>query len=175
MALAVSLIEPQIPPNAGSIARICAATGASLHLIQPLGFSLDDSRFKRGGLDYWESVDLWVHPHWRAFRHAVAPERCLYFSTHGTNSYLNAPYAPNSVLVFGSETLGMPQRILEKHPERIFRIPMDGAVRSLNLAVATGIVLYEAIRQLGIALDGVPAAVRTDALENTLDQNGTGR
>ncbi len=175
MALAVSLIEPQIPPNTGSIARLCAATGASLHLVQPLGFSLDDSRFKRGGLDYWDSVDLWLHPHWRAFRHAVSPERCLYFSTHGTNSYLNAPYTPNSVLVFGNETHGMPERILEKHPEQTFRIPMDEAVRSLNLAAATAIVLYEAIRQLGIALEPVPVTARTDALANTLDQNGTGR
>jgi len=175
MALGVSLVEPQIPPNTGSIARLCAATGASLHLIQPLGFSLDDPRYKRGGLDYWESVDLWLHPSWRAFRHAVAPQRCLYFSTHGTNSYLNAPYAPNSVLVFGNETHGMPERILEKHPERTFRIPMDEAVRSLNLAAATGIVLYEAIRQLGIALQPATVTARANALENTLDQDGTGR
>jgi tRNA (cytidine/uridine-2'-O-)-methyltransferase len=153
MALSVALIEPQIPPNTGNIARLCAATDATLHLIGPLGFSLEDERLRRAGLDYWEDVDLWLHPGWSAFRSAVRRERCLYFSSHGSRSYLEAPYADNSVLVFGNETSGMPRRILEKHPERIFRIPMRNTVRNLNLATATGIVLFEAIRQLGIRLD----------------------
>jgi tRNA (cytidine/uridine-2'-O-)-methyltransferase len=175
MALAIALIEPQIPPNTGSIARLCAATGASLHLVRPLGFSLEDHRLKRAGLDYWDAVDLWIHPHWHAFRHAVARDRCLYFSTHGTRSYLAAPYAPNSVLVFGNETKGMPERIREKHPERVFRIPMGEAVRSLNLAASAGIVLYEAIRRLEIPIEAAPAGVRTEAPANTLDQDGMGR
>jgi tRNA (cytidine/uridine-2'-O-)-methyltransferase len=153
MGLAIALIEPQIPPNTGNIARMCAATDTALHLIEPLGFGLDDARLRRAGLDYWDAVDLWVHPHWRAFRHVVSRERCIYFSSHGTRSYLNAPFLPNSVLVFGSETDGMPRRILEKHTEEIFRIPMGPAVRSLNLATAAGIVLYEAIRQVAVPID----------------------
>ncbi len=173
MSLSIALIEPQIPPNTGSIARLCAATDATLHLIRPLGFSLDDPRFRRAGLDYWDAVDMWVHPHWHAFRRAVSRERCLYFSTHGTQSYLDAPYASNSVLVFGNETQGMPQRILEKHPERVFRIPMSEAVRSLNLAAATGIVLYDAVRQLGLEVESPLAGARTEALANTSDQDGT--
>ncbi len=153
LGLSVALISPQIAPNTGNIARLAGATDTVLHLIEPLGFSIDDAELKRAGLDYWDSVDLWVHPFWRAFRSAVARERCLYFSSHGTLSYLNAPYEPNSVLVFGSETQGLPDRIIEKHTERIFRIPMRPDVRSLNLATAVGIVLYEAIRQTGFLLD----------------------
>jgi tRNA (cytidine/uridine-2'-O-)-methyltransferase len=153
MALGIALIEPQIPPNTGNIARLCAATSSTLHLIEPLGFSLDDDQLRRAGLDYWSEVDLWVHPHWRAFREAVARDRCLYISSHGRRSYLDAPYASNAVLVFGSESDGMPDRILEKHPERVYRVPMTSAVRSLNLATAVAIVTYEAIRQLGVTLE----------------------
>jgi tRNA (cytidine/uridine-2'-O-)-methyltransferase len=173
MGLSIALIEPQIPPNCGSIARLCAATDATLHLIRPLGFSLDDPRFKRAGLDYWDAVDMWVHPHWRAFRDAVSRERCLYFSTHGTQSYLDAPYASNSVLVFGNETQGMPERILDKHAEQTFRIPMSEAVRSLNLATAAGIVLYEAVRQLAMELQPVAIGTRAEISANTSDEDGT--
>jgi tRNA (cytidine/uridine-2'-O-)-methyltransferase len=147
MPLHVALIEPQIPPNTGNIARLCAATDTSLHLIEPLGFTINDSEVRRAGLDYWNAVDLWIHPNWFAFRDAMDRARCLYFSAKAERSYWEAPYRPNSCLVFGSETEGMPQRILEKHPERCFTIPMSGPVRSLNLATAVGIVLYEAIRQ----------------------------
>lgn len=153
MTPSIALIEPRIPPNTGNIARLCAATGTALHLIEPLGFRLEDDDLRRAGLDYWEAVDLWTHPHWGAFREAVARERCLYFSAHGTRSYLDAPYATTSVLLFGNETDGMPERIRAKYPDRLFRIPMTGDVRSLNLATAVGIVLYEAIRRLGIALE----------------------
>ncbi|MDH3496056.1 MAG: tRNA (cytidine(34)-2'-O)-methyltransferase [Gemmatimonadota bacterium] len=154
MALGVALIEPRIPPNTGNVARLCAATGAALHLIEPLGFTLEDEQLRRAGLDYWPDVDLWVHPHWHAFREAVARDRCLYFSSHGTQSYLEAPYAPNAVLVFGNETDGMPERIREKHPDRVYRIPMAAEIRSLNLATAVAVVVYEAVRQLGFSLDG---------------------
>ena len=157
MSLHIALLEPQIPPNTGNIARLCAATETSLHLVEPLGFSVDDAELKRAGLDYWEHVDLWVHPHWRAFRDAMARERCLYFSAHGTKSYWDAPYQANSCLVFGNETLGMPDRIREKYPDRIYRIPMSGPVRSLNLATAAGIVLYEALRQTGGGVEAQPA------------------
>jgi tRNA (cytidine/uridine-2'-O-)-methyltransferase len=147
MALQVALINPQIPPNTGNIARLCAATDVPLHLIEPLGFSLTDAELRRAGLDYWDRVDLWRHPDWFAFRDAMDRSRCLYFSAKAERSYWHAPYRPNSCLVFGSETEGMPERILEKHPDRCFTIPMNGAVRSLNLATAVGIVLYEALRQ----------------------------
>lgn len=149
MALHVALLEPEIPPNTGNIARLCAATGVALHLIEPLGFSLDDRELRRAGLDYWDAVDLWVHPGWRAFRAAIARERCLYFSAHGTRPYWDALYTERSCLVFGNESQGLPQRIREKYPERVYRIPMGPAVRSLNLATAAGIVLYEAVHQLG--------------------------
>jgi len=149
MALQVALIQPLIPPNTGNIARLCAATDTSLHLIEPLGFSLDDAELRRAGLDYWQSVDLWVHPDWFAFRDAMSRDRCLYFSARATRSFWDAPYQPTGCLVFGNETDGMPDRILDKHPDRCFRIPMTGPVRSLNLATAVGIVVYEALRRLG--------------------------
>jgi len=157
MSLTVVVIEPQIPPNTGNIARLCAATDTSLHLVEPLGFSLDDDQLQRAGLDYWNDVDLWVHPSWREFRDAVSRDRCLYFSSHGTRSYYSAPFALNSALVFGNETMGLPERIREKHPDSVYRIPMRPAVRSLNLATAVGIVLYEALRRVGAQLDdGTP-------------------
>lgn len=155
MGLHVALVEPQIPPNTGNIARLCAATGTSLHLIEPLGFSIDDHDLKRAGLDYWDAVDVWVHPGWRHFRDVVSAERCLYFSAHGERPFWDAPFADRRCLVFGNETAGLPARIREKHPDRVFRIPMAGAVRSLNLATAVGIVLYEAVHQLGAAQLGL--------------------
>src|SRR5205807_9882108 len=124
------------------------------------GFTLDDDQLARAGLDYWKSVDAWVHPDWRSFREAVSRERCLYFSAHGQRSYVDAPYRSNSALVFGSEDEGLPQRILEKHADTVFHIPMVPDTRSLNLATAVGIVLYEAIRQLGLPL-GAPGESRT--------------
>ncbi len=148
MALSIALIEPQIPPNTGNIARLAAATDTSLHVIEPIGFSMDDRDLQRAGLDYWEHVDIWHHPDWFAFRDAMARGRCLYFSSNTERPYWEAPFQANSCLVFGNETQGMPERILEKHPEQSFTIPMQGPVRSLNLATAVGIVLYEAIRQL---------------------------
>jgi tRNA (cytidine/uridine-2'-O-)-methyltransferase len=155
MALHVALIEPRIPPNTGNIARLCAATDTPLHLIEPLGFTLDAREVKRAGLDYWDRVDLWVHPNWFRFRDAISRDRCLYFSAHAQQDYRTAPFVANSVLVFGNETDGLPQKILEKHPDRCFRIPMPGDVRSLNLANAVSVVLYEGLRHLGVG-DGVP-------------------
>ena len=152
MTLSVALIEPQIPPNTGNIGRLCAATGSSLHIIGPTGFSLSDERLKRAGLDYWNEIDLWMHPDWTQFREAISRDRCLYFSAHGTTPYTDAKYAVNSVLVFGSETKGMPRRLIEKYPERTFRIPMRKEVRNINLATSAGVVLYEAIRQLELKL-----------------------
>lgn len=115
-------------------------------MIEPLGFSIDDAELKRAGLDYWDAVDLWVHPTWRHFREAIARERCWYFSAHGTQSLWEATIPAGACLVFGNETQGLPARILEKHPERVYRIPMTGSVRSLNLATAAGIVLYDVLK-----------------------------
>jgi tRNA (cytidine/uridine-2'-O-)-methyltransferase len=159
MALHVALIQPRIPPNTGNIARLCAATDTPLHLIGPLGFSIGDREVKRAGLDYWDKVDLWMHPDWFTFRDAISRERCLYFSANAENDYRRAPFRDRGVLVFGSETEGMPPRILEKYPRRCFRIPMPGEVRSLNLANAVSVVLYEGLRQLGIA---VPEGLASD-------------
>lgn len=161
MALHIALIEPKIPPNTGNIARLCAATNTPLHLIEPLGFNIDDKTVKRAGLDYWDRVDLWVHPNWFRFRDAISRERSLYFSANAERDYRDAPYAANSVLIFGSETDGLPQKILEKHPDRCFRIPMPGDVRSLNLANAVSVVLYEGLRQLGVT-DLPPAEVSSE-------------
>ena len=172
MGLAVALIEPQIAPNTGNIARLCAAADVCLHLIEPLGFRLDDPRLKRAGLDYWDAVDMWVHPHWRAFRDAVSRDRCLYFSSHGTRSYLEAEFMSNSVLVFGNESHGMPVRIREKHPESVFRIPMGPAVRSLNLATSVGIALYEAIRKLGLEIEPPRASIPPESSANLVAQHG---
>ena len=160
----IALIEPRIPPNTGNIARLAAAANVPLHLIGPLGFSLDEKDVKRAGLDYWDKTDLWVHENWFQFRDAISRQRCLYFSANATQDYRSAPYTANSVLVFGNETDGLPARILEKHPEQCYRIPMPGDVRSLNLANAVSVVLYEALRQLGDpASASVPVAGDTDA------------
>ena len=160
MALHVALIQPRIPPNTGNIARLCAATDTPLHLIGPLGFSLDEREVRRAGLDYWDKTDLWVHPDWYTFRDAISRERCLYFSANAERDYRTAPFRPGRVLVFGNETEGMPPRILEKYLERCFRIPMPGDVRSLNLANAVSVVLYEGLRQLGLTL---PAGLAADS------------
>jgi tRNA (cytidine/uridine-2'-O-)-methyltransferase len=169
MALHVALIQPKIPPNTGNIARLCAATDTPLHLIGPLGFSIAEREVKRAGLDYWDKVDLWMHPDWFSFRDAITRERCLYFSANAENDYRRAPFRDRSVLVFGNETEGMPARILEKYRQRCFRIPMPGEVRSLNLANAVSIVLYEALRQLGVA---VPEGLAADFSDAKLDSVG---
>jgi tRNA (cytidine/uridine-2'-O-)-methyltransferase len=146
MSLHVALIEPLIAPNTGNIARTCAATESALHLIEPLGFSLEDADLRRAGVDYWDEVDLWVHRGWRYFREAVARERCWYFSARGTQSLWDVRIPDGSCLVFGNEADGIPARILEKHPERVLQIPMSGSVRSLNLATAAGIAVYDVLK-----------------------------
>ena len=137
-----------IAPNTGNIARLCAATDTSLHLVEPLGFALDDASLQRAGVDYWDDVDLWVHPGWRYFREAVARERCWYFSARAERQLYEADIRDGACLVFGNERDGLPRRIMEKHPERVLRIPMDGPVRSLNLATAAGIALYDVLKRL---------------------------
>jgi tRNA (cytidine/uridine-2'-O-)-methyltransferase len=146
----VVLFEPEIPPNTGSVARLCAATLTPLHLIEPLGFKIDDKHLKRAGLDYWEFVDLRVHKSWDDFMQTAAPQKLRFFSKRAARSYTSVRYSDDDFLVFGPETRGLPQQILDFDAERALRIPMMGAgVRSLNLSNAVSIVLYEALRQLG--------------------------
>jgi tRNA (cytidine/uridine-2'-O-)-methyltransferase len=146
----IVLYEPEIPPNTGSVARLCAATLTPLHLIEPLGFKIDDKHLKRAGLDYWEFVDLRVHKSWNHFIETAAPKTMWFFSKRATKSYTAASYDNGDFLVFGRETRGLPQEILETNAQRALRIPMMGeGVRSLNLSNAVSIVLYEALRQLG--------------------------
>jgi tRNA (cytidine/uridine-2'-O-)-methyltransferase len=148
-ALHVVLVAPEIPPNTGSIARLCAATCIRLHLIRPLGFSLDDRYLKRAGLDYWPYVDVRIHDSWRQFRRQHhAPLH--FFSARAQRSYLTVPYACGDALVFGSETKGLPSSLLSAHRKDTYVIPITSPnVRSLNLSNAVSIVVYEALRQLG--------------------------
>jgi tRNA (cytidine/uridine-2'-O-)-methyltransferase len=151
-ALHVVLVEPEIPPNTGSIARLCAATLCRLHLVRPLGFSLEDRYLKRAGLDYWPWVDLRVHDDWPSFLKVEEPERLFCFSARAEASYLDAPFTSveRVYLVFGGETRGLPARLLAEHAAATFRIPIFSQhVRSLNLANAAAVVLYEALRQRG--------------------------
>ncbi len=145
-SLHVALVEPEIHWNTGNAGRSCLAAGAQLHLVEPLGFSLDERELRRAGLDYWERVVPRVWSGWDAFA-AALPElgEPFFASPDAERLYWDVRFPPRTVLVFGNETDGMPARILEKHPERCFRIPMPGEVRSLNLANAVSIVLYEAL------------------------------
>ena len=146
----VVLFHPEIPPNTGSIARLCAATLTPLHLIEPLGFKIDDKHLKRAGLDYWEFVDLRVYKSWDDFLSQNVTGNLLYFSKRATQSFTRARYQEHDYLVFGPETRGLPQELLDANPELSYRIPMAGdGVRSLNLSNAVSIVLYEGLRQLG--------------------------
>lgn len=149
--LHIVLIEPEIPPNTGNIARLCAATGIHLHLVGKLGFSLDDRYLKRAGLDYWPSVNLQRWDHFQALREAHPQARFWYASKKAERSYTQASYAAGDFLVFGKETKGLPEGLLLKAGGQAIRIPIfTASVRSLNLATAAGIVAYEALRQLGM-------------------------
>ncbi|MEI6872981.1 MAG: tRNA (uridine(34)/cytosine(34)/5-carboxymethylaminomethyluridine(34)-2'-O)-methyltransferase TrmL [Verrucomicrobiota bacterium] len=146
--LHVVLVEPEIPPNTGNIGRLCLATGSVLHLVEPLGFSLDDRLLKRAGLDYWAQVQVRRWPSWAAFIAAKSDIGRLWFATTKTTRlYWDVRFEDGDYLVFGRETRGLPVTLLEKHPENCLTIPMAEETRSLNLATAVGIVLYEAVRQ----------------------------
>lgn len=147
--LSVALLEPEIPPNAGAIARLCAATGTPLHLIGRLGFSLSHPAARRAGMDYWDRIELRRHVNHDDFTHAVAGRRVWMLSTRGERAHWDVAFAPDDVLLLGSESRGLPAPLLAAAPERVVRIPMRAGERSLNLAVAAAVVLYEALRQLG--------------------------
>jgi tRNA (cytidine/uridine-2'-O-)-methyltransferase len=147
--LHVVLHQPEIPHNTGAVGRLCLATGARLHLVKPLGFSLDDAHVRRAGLDYWSEVDVRVWESFEVLQNELAATADFFFlTTKATQTYWDAPFAGDRdvCLVFGRETRGLPESILAANADRSFRIPMEGT-RSLNLATAVGIVLYEAVRQ----------------------------
>jgi len=148
--LNVVLVRPEIPQNTGSIARLTAAVRARLHLVGPLGFSLEDRYLKRAGLDYWPLVDLRTYPSWEEFVALNESARLKYFSARVTRTYLEASYAAGDFLVFGSETKGLTTEFLANHRESTYTIPIfEHGVRSLNLSNAVSIVVYEALRQSG--------------------------
>jgi tRNA (cytidine/uridine-2'-O-)-methyltransferase len=142
------LVEPEIPQNTGNIGRLCLATGATLHLVHPLGFQLDDAALKRAGMDYWKKLTVVEHPSFAHFQIRLGGARCFYCSTKAKRAYWDIQYREGDFLIFGRETRGLPEELLEKNPDNAITVPMpNSAARSLNLATAAGIVLYEALRQ----------------------------
>jgi tRNA (cytidine/uridine-2'-O-)-methyltransferase len=147
--LHIALWEPEIPPNTGNIARLCAATGATLHLIGRLGFRMDDKSLQRAGLDYWPLVEWRRHSTLAEFEAELAGSRMFCFSAHASIPYTEVKYEAGDCFLFGGESHGLPPGYLERHRQRVLSIPMPGGkVRSLNLATAVGIALYEALRQI---------------------------
>lgn len=148
-AINVVLVEPEIPHNTGAIGRMCVGLGARLHLVEPLGFYIDDAEVRRCGLDYWPHLDLRVHKSWEAFLATEQPQDLFFASARGTRDLYERRFVRGVYLVFGSETRGLPAPLCEAHRDRLYRIPMPGAhARSINLANAASIVAYEAYRQI---------------------------
>lgn len=143
----IVLVEPEIPQNTGNIARTCAATGAVLHLIEPLGFVLDDRKLKRAGLDYWHLLDIRIYPDWADFLRKNPGARLWFFTTKAPQCYTEVAYEPDCYLVFGRETKGLPEELLRSQLSRCVRIPMADEARSLNLSNSVAVALYEALRQ----------------------------
>lgn len=143
----IVLIEPEIPQNTGNIARTCAGTGAVLHLVKPLGFSIEDRYLKRAGLDYWEYVKLIVYQNLDEYLSKIEINKMYFATTKGGNVYTHIKYDIGCHLVFGKETAGLPEWLLEKHKDRLVRIPMIQNIRSLNLSSSVAVLLYEVLRQ----------------------------
>jgi len=145
--LHVVLVEPEIPPNTGNIARLCIATGAALHLVGPLGFSIDDRALRRAGMDYWQHCDMRRWEDFETFVREGGAKHFFLLTTKAKRAYWDETFADGDALVFGRESRGLPQSLLDVHPDQCLTIPMPGAhARSLNLATSVGIVLYEALR-----------------------------
>lgn len=151
MALHIVLVQPEIPPNTGNIARSCAATGTVLHLVKPLGFSIDDKSLKRAGLDYWPFVKLEVHESLEEFMEQYGQRRMFLATTKGSKLYSEVAFQDEDMILFGRETAGLPRDFIAEHEEQAIRIPMsaDTRLRSLNLANSVNIVLFEGLRQMG--------------------------
>ena len=147
----IVLVEPEIPPNAGNVARLCAATRTTLHLIEPFGFALDDAQLKRAGMDYWQHVEWHRCANWAAFQQSLPASTKLWFiESGGPRRYTEARFAADDYLVFGRETAGLPKQLLRQDPDCWLRIPMFNAqARSLNLSNCAALVLFEALRQQG--------------------------
>lgn len=152
--LNVVLVSPQIPQNTGNIARTCAATGAALHIVKPMGFAVDDAKLKRAGLDYWHLLSIFYYDN---LEHFFAGTHGEYFflSTKARNIYSEIRFPENAFLLFGREDMGLPEELLAENPGRCLRLPMTGGARSLNLSNAVAVCVYEALRQWGFpALEG---------------------
>ena len=145
----IVLHEPEIPANTGNIGRTCVATGTSLHLIRPLGFSLSDKYLKRAGMDYWPKLDVHIYDDWEDFQRQNPGAKVYMATTKGKKVYTEAHYEPDCFIMFGKESGGIPEEILVEHEEDCVRIPMNAEIRSLNLSNSVAIVLYEALRQNG--------------------------
>ncbi|MCR5322068.1 MAG: tRNA (uridine(34)/cytosine(34)/5-carboxymethylaminomethyluridine(34)-2'-O)-methyltransferase TrmL [Lachnospiraceae bacterium] len=147
--LNIVLLEPEIPANTGNIGRTCVATGSDLHLIKPLGFSLDEKHLRRAGLDYWPKLKLHIYENYEDFSDKNPGARIYFATTKGRNLYSEVHFGHDDYIMFGKETAGIPEEILVQHPDECIRIPMIGDIRSLNLGNSVAIVLYEALRQNG--------------------------
>ncbi len=145
----ILLVEPEIPQNTGNIARTCAATGCTLHLVKPLGFEISDKYLRRAGLDYWSSVEVMVHENFAEAQAALEGLPFFFFTTKAERAYTEVSYPADSVLVFGKETAGLDEELLLRHRETCVRIPMREGLRSLNLSNSVAIAVYEGLRQNG--------------------------
>jgi tRNA (cytidine/uridine-2'-O-)-methyltransferase len=154
----IVLVQPQIPPNTGNVARLCVATGIRLHLVHPLGFNVDEPSVRRAGLDYWEHLQLEEHASWEEFASKYPVNRMHFFSKKVERPYTQAQYQKDDFLIFGSETQGLSEEILKKYSDRAWTIPMWGPTRSLNLSTSVGIVAYEALRQVTRDFSAIPSA-----------------
>ena len=147
--LNIVLVEPQIPQNTGNIARTCAATGARLHLVEPMGFRVDDKKLKRAGLDYWYLLDITYYDSWADFCARNPDAQCFFFTTKGRQVFTDITYPADCFLVFGREDAGLPEPLLQEHPAACVRLPMRGEARSLNLSNTVAVGVYEVLRQWG--------------------------
>ncbi len=145
----IVLLEPEIPANTGNIGRTCVATGTRLHLIEPLGFHLDEKSIKRAGMDYWEKLDVYRYINFEEFLEKNRPARIIMATTKAQRSYTEVSYAPDDYIMFGKESAGIPEEILVENERTCIRIPMKTDIRSLNLSNSVAVVLYEALRQQG--------------------------
>jgi tRNA (cytidine/uridine-2'-O-)-methyltransferase len=149
MPFNIVLVEPEIPNNTGNIGRLALATGSRLHLVRPFGFEIDDKRLKRAGLDYWQHLKVIYYESSKAFFSKNSGAEMIFLSSHGYQSHWDINYTDNMYLVFGKESVGLPKSLIQKHQDQLFKIPMHSEhIRSLNLANAVSIVVYEGLRQL---------------------------
>ena len=157
----IALVEPEIPQNTGNIVRTCAATGAALHLVRPLGFEITDRHLKRAGLDYWDKLEITFYDSLSDFLRLNPDAPMFFFSTKAPRSYTDVSYPLGSFLVFGKETAGLPEPLLRDHPDRCVRIPMRPDLRSLNLSNSAAVAVYEALRRHGFPGLDAAGAPRT--------------